>query len=54
MTGPHGPDPAEPQPPPGAGYPACPHCGGGPLVPLPTLGGTRACRSCARTVSRQP
>jgi hypothetical protein len=29
-------------------YPACPNCGGGPVVPIP--GGVDACRSCARVV----
>ncbi len=29
--------------------PACPHCGGGPVVDVL---GSRVCRSCARVVSR--
>jgi hypothetical protein len=41
-----GPNPqpdVERDPPPG---PACPHCGGGPPVHVPTLG--LVCKSCAR------
>jgi hypothetical protein len=30
--------------------PACPHCGGGPVVPI--IGGATACQSCARIVRR--
>lgn len=32
---------------PGAG-PACPRCGGGPVLPVPRLGAV--CKSCARVV----
>jgi hypothetical protein len=31
--------------------PACPHCGGGPI--LPALG-AHICKSCARVIGRQP
>lgn len=33
--------------------PACPHCGSGPPVPVPTLGAL-VCKSCARIVARIP
>jgi hypothetical protein len=43
-----GPDPERgPFPP---DLPACPHCGGGPAVPVPLLGHT-VCKSCARVVA---
>jgi hypothetical protein len=29
--------------------PVCPHCGGGPAVPVPSMGAT-VCKSCARVV----
>jgi hypothetical protein len=37
----HGPEP-------GSTGPACPHCGGGPVV---TVHGAHICRSCARVIS---
>jgi len=49
VAAPHPPDVAD-DPPPG---PACPHCGGGPPVPVPRLG--LVCKSCARVlVARRP
>lgn len=47
-----GPRDPEPEPAPGDPYPACPHCGGGPVVAI--VGGAHACRSCARVVRRAP
>lgn len=33
---------------PGSTGPACPHCGGGPVVPTPV---GSVCRSCARVIA---
>lgn len=41
-----------PEPNPPDHGPACPHCGGGPLVLLSRFG-AHACQSCARVVSRR-
>lgn len=45
--GPRTPDPAD-DPPPAT---ICPHCGGGPPIPVPRLGAI-ICKSCARVVTR--
>lgn len=45
-----GPRNPEPEPAPVDPYPACPVCGGGPIVALPT--GAHACKSCARVTKR--